>query len=682
MSYNEPDPLHFSYRRDIDGLRAIAVVAVILFHLNLGILPGGFVGVDIFFVISGFLITGNIIREIKQGQFSLVKFYIRRIRRIFPALFVVLLASLVVACLIFTDLGLIGFANQLKYAALQISNFFFQRELGYFEHSNHGSVLLHTWSLGVEEQFYVLWPFLIWLFFKKGKNRVLSDNLAFSVLLFLIVASLSTSQILLYTNVKVAFYSLPSRLFELGIGAVLSFNRIRNFSKKGNEALGILGLLLIAISFFVIKQTYFPGVVALIPCVGAALIIFSGQNNSLISRLLSKKPLVFIGLISYSLYLWHYPIIVFYQEYTGRNGLSFLSVIFIALATLSLSYLSWRFIEVPFRNKKNLDQEALLFQIMADKKIPIGKKIKIFFYNPIIVALICSALLLLVSANIKRNNGWLWRFPKNTIASDPNISKYSTFGNLEFCITSRGSKKYANIKDCTIGPNKDKFEVAVFGDSHGGHYSNSVLLWASNNHLTTFSFTVHACSLLFPIKEYNNHDKCVNHFERAREILRTRQHIKYVFIANRWGATVNLDDQSSVAEFKQKLEKTIKEITARGKKVIILGEVPSFAGNDKGDGPTECIRHNFVPFQKIIPNVNLHCTESSRDKMLQVKLNQFIGSLVSKYENAAFFDPTNYFCDKKWCYASRDGKILYSDSNHLNVYGSDYIGEYIKLRSF
>jgi peptidoglycan/LPS O-acetylase OafA/YrhL len=217
-----------SYRKEIDGLRALAVISVVIFHLKNSLLPGGFVGVDIFFVISGFLITKIIIREVEANRFSFTNFYIRRIRRIFPALFLVLFVSLILAILILTTEDMIWFAKTLRYAAIQISNFLFQREVGYFDPAFEDMPLLHTWSLAVEEQFHLIWPVTLLLLFKFKKNH----NLPFYGLIVISTISLIFSEYLVNHNQKVAFFSLPSRLWELGVGGILAFHKIKQPKKS------------------------------------------------------------------------------------------------------------------------------------------------------------------------------------------------------------------------------------------------------------------------------------------------------------------------------------------------------------------------------------------------------------------------------------------------------------------
>ncbi len=333
------------YRPDIDGLRSVAVLSVILFHINNSLVPGGFVGVDIFFVISGYLITTIIAGGISNNSFSLVRFYSRRVKRIFPALFLVLFFSLLLAVVTFEPTTYDKFFKELRYAALQISNFVFSREIGYFDAANETSPLLHTWSLGVEEQFYLIWPILLLFLHRFCKNRIAQSLSVVSIISFIYSDHLASSA------PQIAFYMLPSRAWELGIGGLLAVS-MPSISKSRwlNNWISLLGVLLVLSSVWVIKDSYtFPGKWALPPVIGAVLLIFSGASRKTVAyHVLSWKPFVFIGKISYSLYLWHWPIIVFYKELIAPD-ISLTAGIAILLLTVIMSLLSFFLVEKPCR---------------------------------------------------------------------------------------------------------------------------------------------------------------------------------------------------------------------------------------------------------------------------------------------------------------------------------------------
>ena len=334
------------YRADIDGLRAIAIVPVVLYHAGFPGLKGGFVGVDVFFVISGFLMASLILSEIDQGAFSLGHFYERRVRRIFPALFATIAASAVAAWLLFMPIEFQYFSRSAMAAALFGSNILFWQESGYFDAAAELKPLLHTWSLAVEEQFYIVFPLLMLViarFRRQWTGWILCT-------LLLVSFGLSIWQV--ESAPVAAFYLLPSRFWELLLGAVLALGLVpRSNSPIVAQALVLVGIILIGVAVFAYDEdTSFPGLSALVPCLGAALVIHGRAEDTPIGRALSWPPLVFIGLISYSLYLWHWPVIVFQRtdaifapETTGAVKVALVG------ASIGIAFLSWRFVERPFR---------------------------------------------------------------------------------------------------------------------------------------------------------------------------------------------------------------------------------------------------------------------------------------------------------------------------------------------
>ncbi len=346
------------YRPDIDGMRAMAVCLVIAAHLHLRGLGGGFVGVDIFFVISGYLISAILLRQLGNNTFSIVEFYERRVRRIIPALFVMLLFTCSVAWFLMLPTDLMDFAQSLVAAMLSISNIYFARQSSYFDLFANRRPLLHTWSLGVEEQFYLVFPLLLYLLFRYA--RAWTSRVIFLVLAVSFVAC----AVLVYRDPTSTFYLAPTRAWELLIGTVLAMDSISLArSRVLRETAGGLGLICIltATNRFANGADY-PGFHALLPCAGAALVILGGQmRDSLSYRLLSWKPIVFIGTISYSLYLWHWPLIAL-RNYDFRESwqLSQASTdILIIAESFVAAVLSWRFVETPFRKGLGVGRRAV-----------------------------------------------------------------------------------------------------------------------------------------------------------------------------------------------------------------------------------------------------------------------------------------------------------------------------------
>jgi peptidoglycan/LPS O-acetylase OafA/YrhL len=650
-----------AYRADIDGLRAIAIISVIIFHFYSFILPSGFIGVDVFFVISGFLITKIILKENAAHNFSFAKFYVRRIRRIFPALFVMLFFSYIFAFLLFASADMVWFVRSFHYATFQISNLFFQRSAGYFDQNQNDGPLLHTWSLGVEEQFYLLMPLVLFLLFRLKKNKNLSRDLPFYGLFFLSLISLATSEILIFVNQKIAFYSLISRFFELGVGCMIAFGKIKNIPQKTNTALSFIGLGMIALSLFVIKYTYFPGFLALLPCVGAALTIVSGEKgNTLVAKFLSNKIFVFLGQISYSLYLWHLPFIVFYQEYSGHENFSAPESAALLTALLAVSYLSWRFVEMPFRKSKPTD---------VSKKIP----------QPFIVALVCIAFFVTLASIAQKTNGLKFRLINSDLLNKPDLDRYAGFSKASICgVVGKKNHPFPTIDKCVIGKNQENFEMALFGDSHAGHYSTPVTNWAQKHDLSAAAFYLFSCPIWLADKAENESvkDRCLDYRQKVWKILQERNHIKYVVLASSWDGSVKLDDESK-KQFRENLTQTIQKVLSLNKKLIILGRVPAFDEIEgKKESPLKCIEKTLAPIERILPRQNNNCTDvplSAFSK--QMEFNNLIKETVAKYnnKNVIFLDAFPYFCDDKFCHAIKNGQLLYSDNGHLNSQGASYI---------
>lgn len=336
------------YRADIDGLRAVAVIPVVAFHTHLPFFGGGFVGVDVFFVISGYLISSIIFDEVNAGRFSVVSFYERRIRRIFPALLAALLVTCAFAYRYLLPSELEAFAKSVLAATFSVSNFYFWEVSGYFAQASGQQPLLHTWSLSVEEQFYLLFPLTLVLLRRIFPGRLRTFVLAATALSFI------ASAIQAFSEPMTAFYFPHSRAWELLLGTILAIEIIPPIHRQWlNEVVTAAGLLLIigAVTLFTVTLP-FPGISALVPCVGAGLIIHGGRGGeTLTTRALSSAPLVFIGVISYSLYLWHWPLLFFQNNFsllpTGLPGPLVKSIIF--LSSIALATLSWRFVEQPFR---------------------------------------------------------------------------------------------------------------------------------------------------------------------------------------------------------------------------------------------------------------------------------------------------------------------------------------------
>jgi len=338
------------------------VLAVILSHAGFTAFSGGFVGVDVFFVISGFLITAILVQELEAGKFSILKFYERRARRILPALFIVLFITVLLAWIFLSRIDLINFSKSVTAVSFFVSNIFFKNDGGYFETASTLKPLLHTWSLAVEEQYYVLFPIILFFLWKLGRRWVILS------LVLIAAISLGVAEYNAIHDPTKAFYVLPTRAWELAVGALLLLSQAEghNVGASSNimrQFLSIVGLALILSAVFLFdKNTTFPGVHALVPVIGAALLIGCAQPDTAVGKLLGSKFLVLIGLISYSAYLWHNPLFAFARY--SQAQVSNVVMLMLSAASLVLAFFSWKYIERPFRNRQFLSRVAI-FKLSA-----------------------------------------------------------------------------------------------------------------------------------------------------------------------------------------------------------------------------------------------------------------------------------------------------------------------------
>ncbi len=441
------------YRADIDGLRAVAVVPIVLLHFGVQAFAGGYVGVDIFFVISGYLITANILRDIAGGSFSFTDFYMRRLRRIGPALLTVLILSLGAGFFLLSPPDLVDLSESVGASLLSISNILFWIETGYFDSNAIFKPLLHTWSLGVEEQFYLIWPLVIVLV----STRVASRNQIWLVGILGFI-SLVAAQIMLGYDAAAAFYLMPFRIVEFAVGAVLAIVSRHGLLRRAGYGLSALGIVMIvgAILFYD-EATPFPGVMALVPCIGAGMIIQSGPQ-AFVNKILSTWPVVYIGRISYSLYLVHWPIVSFYTFKVGFPT-SYLEIACLIIFSVVLASLLFHFVETPFRDKRS----GKFF--ISNKVVRWGSGI---------VAIAIAAL----SLSIGETRGWIWRLPKEMQIVIHGLSEarkareiLTRSGTCHYFSKDNSASYLADFQSCHVLENDNN--IVFFGDSHAAD------VWAS-----------------------------------------------------------------------------------------------------------------------------------------------------------------------------------------------------------
>ncbi|HVY98372.1 MAG TPA: acyltransferase family protein [Dongiaceae bacterium] len=504
-------PTRADYRTDIDGLRAMAVVPVIILHAGLGsiygyhLATGGYVGVDVFFVISGFLISRIIYNDIDRGRYSFVDFYTRRIKRIFPALFVVYAFCLLASAMF----SVAGEAAEVRtstlYSIFSVANIYFSTQAGYFDSAMWSNPLLHMWSLSVEEQFYVLFPIIIYCVRHLSKSRRLI------VLSVLTVVSLAYSQILTTTNPDVGYYSILSRAWELSIGSILSILPNPNLSRVVREALGWLGVggIVFAVTGYD-NITPFPGLAALVPCLGAAAIIYAGAAGpTFLGSLLSFAPIRFTGLISYSLYLWHWPILVFYRlNFSGKKDLYLVAVLCLLFL---ISALSWRFVEQPFRQIRR----------PADR---------FFFIKGGAAAMAVMSVLAVLTVPV---NSMVWNSK-----ADPKAQQLAQFLSYDPSPSMREGTcfltwKYDSVSifqpDTCLKIRPDSKNVLILGDSHSAQYWH-----AFSQTYPEINFLQASSSGCMPIYGAPGETRCLSLFDYVTKDFLPKHHLDAIILAARW----------------------------------------------------------------------------------------------------------------------------------------------------
>jgi len=539
------------YRADIDGLRAIAVTPVVLFHAGIPLFSGGFVGVDVFFVISGYLITQVILRDSVGQGFSIVKFYERRIRRIIPALFVLMAFCLLVAPFLFIPPDYKSFSKSVVATVLFLSNVSFWREAGYFGAGAQVKPLLHTWSLAVEEQFYLLYPIFIAAILK-WKPRLLVPSLVVGFVLSFVASVWGVSH-----AANSTFYLSPFRAWELLVGCFLALDIPPAISSRLAREIGsVLGIGSIFWAVFALSEdSLFPGANALFPCIGAGLVIYTNARSlTYIGRLLSSRPFVFIGLISYSLYLWHWPILVFAQQWRGPISAPS-TTIWLLMLSFAAATLSWRYVEQPFRISGALFAWPRLFQMALAAAIFIG----------------AAGTAGVIS------NGWPSRFSPAVLK----LANYVNYGDSEItrrqfrlgtCFIELSSAAGYDARDC-FRPDKHKRNVLLWGDSLMAHYFHGLENVLKPQNVQLLEAAKGACPPI-PGTEYLEGRGCVA-FNRMIWSLIESSKIDAVVLSGNWLRGV---DQST-DEMIVRLEKTVDRLQRRRLPVIVIG--PSIEYGDR-----------------------------------------------------------------------------------------------------
>ena len=627
---------HISYRPDIDGLRALAVLSVVLFHAFPEWIHGGFIGVDIFFVISGYLISSIICRGLNDRSFSFADFYVRRINRIFPALILVL-----ISCLIFGWFSLLSdeyqqLAKHTFGASTFINNFMFWSESGYFDNDASTKPLLHLWSLSIEEQFYLLWPLLLWVIYKwktyLGK-ALLSLTIGFTLVHFYIF----------HPDRVAAFYAPYARFFELLIGAYIAYKHLQPKHKsihpliqqfKSIQSFIGLGLILVGIQI-ITKESHFPGWYALLsPVLGAAFIIDSPQGALVNKYLFSNKVVVWIGLISYPLYLWHWPLLSFGSIVVSQTPPLVIRIALVALAFL-LATLTYHFIEKPIRfgNPKTSKQKTFLL-------------------------ILCMMVIGISSGAIYEKKGFVKRNAATPIIKHDGDTGHLIFHQYPYqhfyLCTPQDIQDEALRWDgairCFQSKKNQPIDIAIIGDSHAEHLFIGLAEAIPSKNIVYYTRPT------LPI--IGNSE-----FDNVFKYVLSNPDIKTIVLDAYWSNRKNETPKNTTLF--DGLTKTIQNLDEHHKKVIIIDDVPVFSFD-----PKQCKFMRPLSFKN-----NCEDNKNYFDKKYQIYAPTI--ELLKKNNNVTVINTVALFCGDKNCTMEKDGKLLYRDDQHLNIEGSRYIGKFI-----
>lgn len=631
------------YRPDIDGLRAIAVLLVVGFHAFPEWVTGGFIGVDIFFVISGFLITGIINNSQGSGTFRYTGFYARRIRRIFPALIVVLLAIALFGYLALLPDERIYLGIQIVSGAVFITNFTLLNSMGYFAPSIDSLPLMHLWSLGIEEQFYIFWPLLLSLSFRWKKS--------ISLVMIVALLSFAANLVSVYDNSIAGFYAPWCRVWEMAAGGLLAFRKPQSaFSdKRWDNTYAIAGTILLLIAVQLInRDKYFPGFWALLPVVGAVFLIRAGTETCL-NRWLANRWLVSIGLISYPLYLWHWPLLSFARILEEATPTPIIRIIAVLLSFV-LAWATYQLVEKPV------------------KAMPRSRSV-----IAVLCALLISELLL-----------GLW------LAKPQALSEADRLGNWEFEEDWVGWHKCNKGWDCRIIDPTRPVDVMVIGDSHAGHLGTGL---ADVFRESGANISVKHRSMCLPFFSMQTADKkyfeCAGEFiNRALEDAIASPSVKTIVLSGYANNFIykypdgvpensNLRDLSHdesktpnpghVAVFRQGLDATLERLSQSGKRIVFLVDNPELDFD-----PRECVSHRPIT----LPGHRLRtpCAVSKTAyESRSAEYNHIVEGAQKKFPLVVFMHADAALCDQEWCWAMVNNDQLYSDRSHLTPAGSRYV---------
>ena len=655
MTHNQ----HLNYRPDIDGLRAVAVLLVLIFHGFPRFIKGGFIGVDIFFVISGYLITSIILKSQARGDFSLTEFYSRRIKRIFPALIVVLTFCLIFGwySLLATEYQLLG--KHITAGALYISNFVLQNEAGYFDRDADLKPLLHLWSLGIEEQFYLVFPLLL----------ILTARFKWNVFLLITLSLLSSFALNVFLIEQMpsgVFFYPHTRVWELLIGSLVA---IVNLSQRERfdalltqihvslNALSWFSLMLIICAWIGLDSTKitFPNGWALFPTLGAAGLILAGENTWFNRNILASKTAVWFGVISYPLYLWHWPLLSLMRIIEMDTPKGYMRILALILSVL-LAWLTYRFIEKPLRFGKI-------------KGITVG-----LFFSLLFVGL--------MGFKIQEAVGYPNRFAFVQNWNEGELGHnewYKKWSPQKECLAKWGQK----LNFCTAKENEKLPTVMLIGDSHANHLypallqikafqDDNILNLAKNGCPPFFDIPIKDCRIA--MNEILNHVMTTSSVHTVvlnnREILNLKS-FDNVKRGYKWRHLFSKDvtAEDNTKTFQNAMRVTFQTLLNANKRVIYVTDVPELGFN-----PETC---SLRPWKISNDMAKTPCATHRDEIENHTIYHELIEPVLAQFPQVIIWNTAEAFCDDTYCWAIKDKKMLYRDSNHLNETGAVYLGNYL-----
>ncbi|PKR50836.1 acyltransferase family protein [Thalassospira povalilytica] len=645
-----------AYYKSIDGLRAIAVVGVILYHCGLATFSGGYTGVDVFFVISGYLIVSGIARDIDANSFSLKSYLVRRVRRIVPVLigmlFVVSFASVFI--LLPEDLDFYGLS--LLGASAFIPNVIFNKAFSYFTSSN--SPVIHLWSIGVEVQFYVgISLFLVCL----SKMKLLNRTLFLVVLLSLI--SFVSNIVLIENHQNPVFYYTPFRFWEFGLGAIVGLGMLPALRHKILEnVLSFLGVILVLAPIFIYDTTWlFPGFAALAPCLGTAIILYCIESDAVLVRALRQPVLTLVGKASYSIYIWHWPIIFFY-EYSLDRAMAANDIAILLVAIFAVGFASWYVIENPFYQQKNRpNSKPLIFGCLGS-----------------------FAVLLLFGGGLVHFKGFPERLPPAALAVIDEAEYVEPSGCPENAPDIRERSRTDSY--CVIGDQNASPSWALWGDSHARALSGPFSEMLLQNKESALLLGLHGCPALLDINvTHYLSGLCQTHNQNAYQRLLAQPGIRNVIMSSRYSLylydtatgglagqrkTINLMDgegsrlteQERITLFRKAYQETMQKVVSLGKNIYVMTPMPEAEFNIP-----EVLSRTFWRGGR---DSDIKIPETDYLRLNEVVL-EAMDAVAKKYPGKIhWISPHDAFCKDGACDVMADGHILYRDSNHPSSFAA------------